>query len=64
VAKRPRFPGWGNARNDARDYAQLRETLGPRLLPVRPVGPKALHIPAQIPLWSGGSHGHDAEVWR
>jgi hypothetical protein len=50
---KPRFAGWANARNDVADYGRLAELLGPRLLPVRPVGRKPPHVPGQIPLWGG-----------
>jgi hypothetical protein len=49
----PRWPDWGWNRSDRRDYARLASMLGPRLLPVRPVGRKAPHVKGQLALWAG-----------
>jgi hypothetical protein len=49
-----RFPGWGNARDDARDYGRLATLLGPELRPVSPPqdGKKPWHIDGQLRFWA------------
>ena len=50
---------WANARNDAAEAARLLARLRLGMQPVRPEGPKASHVPGQIPLFTG-----DRQSWQ
>ena len=45
------YAGWGRARDDERDYAQLLARFRLGWQPVRPAERKAPHIEGQLPLF-------------